>query len=121
MDRTEAEKNIAQLREEIRKHDRLYYQDAAPIIRDREYDRLYKQLVDFETRFPDLITPGSPTQHVGGKPLEAFARDPCRTAEANRLRWSFPCRLRNSRRPWRAKANLPRDLAESENRDGQRP
>ena len=44
MDRTEAEKNIAQLREEIRKHDRLYYQDAAPIISDREYDRLYKEL-----------------------------------------------------------------------------
>ena len=37
MDRTEAEKNVAQLRDEIRKHDRLYYQDAAPIISDREY------------------------------------------------------------------------------------
>ena len=74
MDRTEAEKNIAQLREEIRKHDRLYYQDAAPIISDREYDRLYKQLVDLETQFPDLFTPDSPTQHVGGKPLKAFAQ-----------------------------------------------
>jgi len=74
MDRTEAEKNIAQLREEIRKHDRLYYQDAAPIISDREYDRLYKELVDLETQFPDLRTPDSPTQHVGGKPLEAFAQ-----------------------------------------------
>ena len=74
MDRTEAEKNIAQLREEIRKHDRLYYQDAAPIISDREYDRLYKELVDLETQFPDLLTPDSPTQRVGGKPLEAFAQ-----------------------------------------------
>src|SRR5205809_4112347 len=74
MNRTEAEKNIAQLREEIRKHDQLYYQDAAPIISDREYDRLYKQLVDLETQFPDLLTPDSPTQHVGGKPLEAFAQ-----------------------------------------------
>ncbi len=74
MDRTEAEKNIAQLREEIRKHDRLYYQDAAPIISDREYDRLYKELVDLETQFPDLRTPDSPTQHVGGKPLEAFVQ-----------------------------------------------
>src|SRR5437870_13152540 len=74
MDRTEAEKNIAQLREEIRKHDRLYYQDAAPIISDRDYDRLYKKLVDLETQFPDLLTPDSPTQHVGGKPLEAFAQ-----------------------------------------------
>ncbi len=74
MDRTEAEKNIAQLREEIRKHDRLYYQDAAPIISDRDYDRLYKELVDLETQFPDLLTPDSPTQHVGGKPLQAFAQ-----------------------------------------------
>src|SRR6266487_320802 len=74
MNRTEAEKNIAQLREEIRKHDRLYYQDAAPIISDREYDRLYKELVDLEAQFPELVTPDSPTQHVGGKPLEAFAQ-----------------------------------------------
>ena len=74
MDRAEAEKKIAQLRDEIRKHDRLYYQDAAPIISDREYDRLYKQLVDLETQFPDLLTPDSPTQGVGGKPLEAFAQ-----------------------------------------------
>src|SRR5882757_7388499 len=74
MDRTEAEKNIARLREEIRKHDRLYYQDAAPIISDREYDRLYKELVDLEMQFPDLIAPDSPTQRVGGKPLQAFAQ-----------------------------------------------
>src|SRR6266699_6639724 len=74
MDRTEAEKNIAQLREEMRKHDRLYYQDTAPLVSDREYDRLYKELVDLETQFPDLLTPDSPTQHVGGKPLEAFAQ-----------------------------------------------
>lgn len=74
MDRTEAEKNTAQLREEIRKHDRRYYQDAAPIISDREYDRLYRELVDLETQFPDLLTPDSPTQHIGGKPLEAFAQ-----------------------------------------------
>jgi DNA ligase (NAD+) len=74
MDRTAAENKIAQLREEIRKHDRLYYQDAAPVISDREYDRLYRELVDLETEFPDLLTPDSPTQHVGGKPLEAFAQ-----------------------------------------------
>ena len=74
MNRTEAEKNIAQLREEIRKHDRLYYQDTAPLISDREYDRLYKELVDLETQFPDLLTLDSPTQRVGGKPLEAFAQ-----------------------------------------------
>src|SRR4026208_2363209 len=74
IDRTEPEKNIAQLREEIRKHDRLYYQDAAPVISDRDYDRLYKELVDLETQFPELLKPDSPTQRVGGKPLEAFAQ-----------------------------------------------
>ncbi|HEX3420343.1 MAG TPA: NAD-dependent DNA ligase LigA [Candidatus Udaeobacter sp.] len=74
MDRTEAKKNIAQLRDEIRKHDRLYYQDATPIISDRKYDQLYKELFDLETQFPDLLAPDSPTQHVGGKPLEAFAQ-----------------------------------------------
>jgi DNA ligase (NAD+) len=70
----EAEKKIAELREEVRKHDRLYYENATPIISDREYDRLYKELVDLETQFPDLVTPDSPTQRVGGKPLEAFAQ-----------------------------------------------
>src|SRR5438034_8762619 len=74
MERKEAETKIAQLREEIRKHDRLYYEEAAPIISDHEYDRLYKQLVDLETQFPDLLTPDSPTRRVGGKPLEAFAQ-----------------------------------------------
>ena len=74
MDRKEAEKKIAELREEVRKHDRLYYEDVAPVISDREYDRLYKELADLETQFPDLLTPDSPTQRVGGKPLEAFAQ-----------------------------------------------
>jgi DNA ligase (NAD+) len=69
---TEAAKRIEQLRREIRKHDRLYYEEAAPIISDREYDRVYKELVDLETQFPDLVTPDSPTQRVGGRPLKAF-------------------------------------------------
>ena len=65
-------KQMEQLRDEIRRHDRLYYEEAAPIITDREYDRLYKELVNLETQFPDLVTPDSPTQRVGGKPLKAF-------------------------------------------------
>src|SRR5712691_2946176 len=69
-----AAKRVAELREQIREHDRRYYQEAAPTISDREYDRLYKQLVDLETRFPHLVSPDSPTQRVGGKPLEAFAQ-----------------------------------------------
>src|SRR6058998_2696930 len=72
MERKEAQRKIAQLRAEIRKHDRLYYEEAAPTISDHEYDRLYKELADLETQFPDLLTPDSPTQRVGGKPLQAF-------------------------------------------------
>ena len=72
MDQKEAAKRIAYLRDEIRKHDRLYYDEATPIISDREYDRLYKELVALETQFPDLVTPDSPTQRVSGTPLKAF-------------------------------------------------
>src|SRR2546429_3119733 len=54
--------------------DRRYYEEAAPAISDREYDRLYKELADLEAQFPDLVTPDSPTQRVGGKPLAAFAQ-----------------------------------------------
>jgi DNA ligase (NAD+) len=72
MDRKETEKKIGQLRHAIRKHDQLYYEQAAPIISDREYDQLYKELIDLEAKFPDLVTPDSPTQRVGGKPLKAF-------------------------------------------------
>ena len=72
IDEKQAAKRIEQLRHEIRRHDRLYYDEAAPIISDREYDRLYKELIDLETQFPDLVRPDSPTQRVGGKPLQAF-------------------------------------------------
>src|SRR5205809_1627581 len=74
LDEKQAAKRLSELRGEIRKHDRLYYEEAAPVINDREYDRLYRELVDLETEFPELVTPDSPTQRVGGKPLEAFAQ-----------------------------------------------
>src|SRR5256714_142195 len=73
-DEAQAAKRLEQLRDEVRKHDRLYYEQATPIISDREYDGLYRELVDLEAQFPDLLTPDSPTQRVGGKPLEAFAQ-----------------------------------------------
>jgi DNA ligase (NAD+) len=73
-DEAQATKRIGQLREEIKEHDRRYYEEAAPTISDREYDRLYKELVDLETKFPGLVTLDSPTQRVGGKPLQAFAQ-----------------------------------------------
>jgi DNA ligase (NAD+) len=72
MTKSEAEKRIARLREEIRQHDHRYYVLAEPTISDLEYDKLYKELKDLEAQFPDLVTPDSPTQRVGGRPLEGF-------------------------------------------------
>ncbi len=69
-----AAKRIAALRTEIEEHNRRYYEDAAPTISDREYDRLYRDLLDLEDRFPQLITPESPTRRVGGGPLKAFSQ-----------------------------------------------
>src|SRR5216117_257041 len=74
VDERQAAKRVAQLRREIEEHNRRYYEESAPAISDREYDRLYKQLVDLETEFPGLISDDSPTQRVGGKPLKAFAQ-----------------------------------------------
>ena len=73
VDETQAAKRVAQLRREIEEHNRRYYEEAAPTISDREYDRLYQELVALEARFPQLVSPDSPTQQVGGKPLQAFA------------------------------------------------
>jgi DNA ligase (NAD+) len=63
-----------ELRKEIREHDRRYYQDAAPIISDAEYDLLFRELRELEEHHPELVTPDSPTQQVGGKPTEGFKR-----------------------------------------------
>ena len=73
VDETQAAKRVAQLRREIEEHNRRYYEEAAPTISDREYDRLYQELVALEARFLQLASPDSPTQQVGGKPLQAFA------------------------------------------------
>lgn len=61
-----------ELREQIRHHDYLYYVLDSPEISDAEYDRLFRALEELEQIYPDLITPDSPTQRVGGEPLEKF-------------------------------------------------
>jgi DNA ligase (NAD+) len=68
----DAKTRHAQLVDEIRQHDHAYYVLAQPSITDQDYDRLYRQLLDLEKQFPDLITPDSPSQRVGGQPLKAF-------------------------------------------------
>jgi DNA ligase (NAD+) len=69
---SEAKTRHSQLVEEIRRHDHSYYVLAQPSISDQEYDRLYRQLIDLEQKFPELTTSDSPTQRVGGEPLKAF-------------------------------------------------
>ena len=63
---------IKALREEISRHNRLYYEEAAPEISDREYDRLMARLMELEAEHPELLTPDSPSQRVGGAPLAEF-------------------------------------------------
>jgi len=70
----EAAARVAALRREIEEHNRRYYQEAAPTISDQEYDRLYRELLDLETQFPELAAPDSPTRRVGGVPLEEFTQ-----------------------------------------------
>ncbi len=64
---------LANLRQQINHHNRQYYVDAAPEISDRDFDKLLEELQKLETAHPELITPDSPTQRVGGRPIEGFA------------------------------------------------
>jgi len=73
MKRAEAHERIAELRDQIRRHDQLYYVEAQPVISDYDYDKLYAELKKIEEEHPDLVTPDSPTQRVGGEPLKQFA------------------------------------------------
>lgn len=68
-----AAERIDRLREDIRYQERKYYVDNDPQISDAEFDRLVKELHRLEAEFPDLLTSDSPTQRVGGTPLEGFA------------------------------------------------
>jgi DNA ligase (NAD+) len=70
----EAKKRHSQLADEIRRHDHAYYVEGRQLILDHEYDRIFKELQELEKDFPDLVTPESPTQRVGGAPSEKFSR-----------------------------------------------
>ena len=65
---------IAQLRSDILEHDRRYYVEAAPLISDKAYDGLFRELRELEAQHPELATPDSPTQRVGGRPSEGFVQ-----------------------------------------------
>src|SRR5215471_12440275 len=65
---------VERLREELRRHEHLYYVLDRPEITDAEYDALMRRLQELETEHPELDTPDSPTRRVGGKPREGFVK-----------------------------------------------
>jgi DNA ligase (NAD+) len=71
---TSAEQKIEALREELRHHEHLYYVLDAPVWTDAQYDARMNELKALEAAHPELVTPDSPTQRVGGKPKEGFAK-----------------------------------------------
>ena len=70
----EIQKQIDELRREIENHNKLYYVDDAPVISDFDYDMLMQRLIKLEEEHPELITPDSPTQRVGGAALSQFTQ-----------------------------------------------
>ncbi|OGW88544.1 MAG: hypothetical protein A3A73_00140 [Omnitrophica bacterium RIFCSPLOWO2_01_FULL_50_24] len=72
MNKTETKKKIEKLRRDLERHNRKYYVEAKPVISDQEFDALMRELIDLEKEFPDLKTPDSPSERVGGAPLKEF-------------------------------------------------
>ncbi len=70
----EIRRRIEALRQEIRRHDYLYFVKDRPEISDQEYDRLFRELLDLEAAHPDLVTPDSPSQRVGAAPLSELKK-----------------------------------------------
>lgn len=74
LSREEAASLVERLREVVRGHDHRYYVQDDPLIADVEYDRLYRHLQTLERTFPALQSPDSPTQRVGGEPIDDFEK-----------------------------------------------
>lgn len=70
----QAKQRVQELRTVIEKNNRLYYDQDAPELEDFEYDALTRELKELEAAYPELVTPASPTQHVGGTPSGRFAK-----------------------------------------------
>lgn len=68
----EIQEQVEKLRKEIRKHDYNYYVLDSPVISDREYDQMIRELKKLEKDYPEMISDDSPTQRVGGKALDGF-------------------------------------------------
>ncbi len=73
MDKNSVERELYELREQIRYHSRKYYTEDDPEISDFEYDKLYRRLEELEAQYPELVTEDSPTRRVGGPVYNTFA------------------------------------------------
>ncbi|MBW1965015.1 MAG: NAD-dependent DNA ligase LigA, partial [Deltaproteobacteria bacterium] len=76
IERSEILRRIEQLREEINQHNYLYHVLDQPMISDADYDALMHELKEIEGKYPETITPDSPTQRIGAPPSEKFAGVP---------------------------------------------
>ncbi|MCI5188809.1 MAG: hypothetical protein D3905_03205, partial [Candidatus Electrothrix sp. AS4_5] len=74
MNAQDAKKRLKELRVQITRHTHQYYVLDDPIISDKEYDQLFRELLELEEQFPDLVSPDSPSLRVGGEPLKVFAQ-----------------------------------------------
>ena len=74
MTTTDVQARLVALRDEIRRHDYLYYVKAKPEISDSAYDRLFRELSELERAHPELVTPDSPTQRVGAPALDSLKK-----------------------------------------------
>jgi NAD-dependent DNA ligase adenylation domain len=77
LSRDDAARRLEALRQEIRRHDYLYYVESKPELSDTRYDRLFETLRRLEAAFPGHITPDSPTQRVGAEPRQDFPMPCC--------------------------------------------
>ena len=74
MNSTNVAQEIEQLRDQLRRHEHLYYVLDQPEVTDAEYDAMMRRLQELEARHPELVVPDSPSQRVGGKPREGFVK-----------------------------------------------
>ncbi|MHB1330844.1 MAG: NAD-dependent DNA ligase LigA [Minisyncoccota bacterium] len=80
----EIKERIEKIRASIDRHNYLYHTLDTPEVSDEAYDGLVRELIELESKYPELVTPGSPTQRVGGVPLKAFKKVVHKVAQ-----WSF--------------------------------
>ena len=74
--KSKPEQELQKLRDELRHHEHLYYVEDAPELTDAQYDALMNKLKKLEAEHPELVTPDSPSQRVGGKPKDGFVKMP---------------------------------------------